>query len=50
MIDFMAQLAKENGLNGEEIAATDMIVLKRNPLLNTSHLEILSDHQDKLLS
>ena len=49
MIDFMAQLARESGLSGET-AATDMIVLKRNPLLNTSHLETLSEHQDKLLS
>jgi len=26
------------------------MVLKRNPLLNTSHLEVLSGNSDKLLS
>lgn len=34
----------------EEWKLEDVCVLKRNPLLNTSHLEIISDKTDKLFS
>ena len=33
-----------------EWQADDILVLKRNPLLNTSHLELLSDKPEKQLS
>ena len=44
MSDFLDRLAEENKTrNSEEWTASDIMVLKRNPLLNTSHLEVLSD-------
>ena len=51
MVDFMARLSEENKkLTGAEWAVKDILVLKRNPLLNTSHLENLSKDLDKKLS
>lgn len=51
MGDFLQRLAEENKkITQEEWAASDIMVLKRNPLLNTSHLEVLSGNSDKLLS
>ena len=51
MGDFLQRLAEENkSITKEEWVASDILVLKRNPLLNTSHLEVLSGNSDKLLS
>ena len=51
MQELCEKLADENKtLTGEDWKWTDVMVLKRNPLLNTSHLEIISDKPEKLLS
>ena len=52
MRDFVTLLAAENKKINltEEWNPEDVRVLKRNALLNTSHLELLSDKADKLLS
>jgi hypothetical protein len=51
MSEFMLRLAQENNSHfGQEVSGNDLVVLKRNPLLNTSHLELLSDQREKLLS
>ena len=47
----MARLAEENNSRTQQDwKENDVRVLKRNPLLNTSHLEILSDQPAKLLT
>ena len=44
MQDLLVLLAAENKKKtGEDWSPSDVRVLKRNPLLNTSHLELLSD-------
>ena len=51
MEELLARLATEYlTLFEQKVTPRDLIVLKRNPLLNTSHLEVLSDHKDKLIS
>ena len=52
MRDLLAEIAAENKKRNvaEDWRAEDVSVLKRNPLLNTSHLELLSDKPEKLLS
>jgi len=51
MSELTAVLASENlKLTRVEWNPLDVKVLKRNPLLNTSHLEVLSDQPEKLLS
>jgi len=51
MCDLLVLLAAENNkMTGtEEWTPEDICVLKRSPLLNTSHLELLSDKPEKLL-
>ena len=45
MVDLINLMVSEQKKNtGEDWAAEDVIVLKRNPLLNTSHLETLSSN------
>ena len=43
-------IAENKKLTGEEWNPDDVLVLKRNPLLNTSHLELLSKQTDKNLN
>ena len=51
MSALMARLAEENNSRTQQDwKENDVRVLKRNPLLNTSHLEILSDQPAKLLT
>mmetsp|Transcript_39072 Transcript_39072/g.51105 ORF Transcript_39072/g.51105 Transcript_39072/m.51105 type:complete len:243 (+) Transcript_39072:1453-2181(+) len=51
MSDLLVLLAEQNAkLTKKEWKSTDVIVLKRNPLLNTSHLEVLSEKLEKQLS
>lgn len=42
--------AKNAELNGTQWAPEDVIVMKRNPMLNTRHLELLSDAPTQKLS
>ena len=47
----MHRLAQEYlTLLDQKVEPNDLIVLKRNPLLNTSHLENLSDQKEKMIS
>ena len=51
MSALMARLAEENNSRTQQTwKENEVRVLKRNPLLNTSHLEILSDQLAKLLT
>lgn len=51
MSALMARLAEENNSRTQQTwKENEVRVLKRNPLLNTSHLEILSDQPAKLLT
>ena len=51
MSELKVKLAEENKrLTSEEWLPTEVRVLKRNPLLNTSHLETLSEKPEMLLS
>jgi len=51
MSELQTRLVEENKkVTQQDWLPTDIKVLKRNPLLNTSHLEVLSEHPEKLLT
>jgi hypothetical protein len=51
MGELQARLVEENKKATHQVwLPCDVKVLKRNPLLNTSHLEVLSEQPDKLLN
>ena len=51
MAALMTRLAEENNNRTQQTwKENEVRVLKRNPLLNTSHLEVLSDQPEKLLT
>ena len=51
MSALMARLAEENNSRTQgDWKENEVRILKRNPLLNTSHLEVLSDQPAKLLT